>query len=219
MRGATKQINQQFEEKNVDLAQKFSQQNTLSTLSSGYSVRKLWRKWSFTKRLWNREWGKAEGKVERFLWAFDIPQCRRVQFTVHKIDNFKRHGDAQSSQRGNRHFEPWHICSFKKKPGWSMLCCTSRVFLIVPGPVSRSYVTETLDQCKSDWRATAVRYQSILAFFAFQHHMRLLWRIRNHFQLIDSRFWCGITAWVGDWMLKASMSTSKLHSGKEHLFI
>lgn len=127
-----------------------------STLSSGYSVRKLWRKPRFTKKWWNREWGKAEEKVERFLGAFDVPQCRRVQFNVHKIDDFKSHRDAQSSQCGDRRFEPWDICSFKKKPRWSVLCCTSRAFLRAPGPVSRSYVTETLDQCKSDWKATAV---------------------------------------------------------------
>lgn len=200
MRSATKQMNQQFKEPNVDLAPKLSCQYMPSTLSSGCSVRKFQRNPSFTKQQWNRELGKAEEKVERFLRPFNIPQRRRVQFSVHKIDNFKSHRDAQSSQCGDCHFEPWDICSLKKKPGWSVFCCTSRAILRPPGPVSRSYITETLDQCKSDWKAIAVDTK-LYWHLLLQHHARLLWRIWNHIQIIDSRCWWGITAWVGEWTL------------------
>lgn len=41
LRGATKQMNQQFKEQNVDLASKLSYQYMPSALSSGYSGRKL----------------------------------------------------------------------------------------------------------------------------------------------------------------------------------
>jgi len=53
LRGATKQMNHQFKEQNVDLAPKLSRQNIPSTLSRGYSVRKLCRKLSFTKK-WSK---------------------------------------------------------------------------------------------------------------------------------------------------------------------
>jgi len=45
--------------------------------------------------------------------------------------------------------------------------------------------------------ATAVDNKSVLVFITFWHHVRLLWRIRNHFQSIDSRFLWGVTVWVG----------------------
>lgn len=50
LRGATKQMNQQCKEQNVDLAPELPHRNMPSTLSSGYSVRKHWRKPSFTKK-------------------------------------------------------------------------------------------------------------------------------------------------------------------------